>query len=350
MSQSPGYFKNAAGKVGNFLDRISNIFDSEDPIIILPYRGYANETRIYVKGRVLENEDIFIGQTENKIQNLINTVKRFETDEMAFANVRISIHNQVFDVETDTEGYFILDSEWNAPPKEKENDWLTAQVELIGLTNEDQATITATAEIYFPSKNADYGVISDIDDTVLQSHTTSRFKLKMLYATFLQDASKRLPMEGVVELFQAFVKGGDGKRTNPIFYVSHSPWNIYDLLEQFMEMQKLPKGPLLLRDFGITPSGEYSNHKITTIKHILAMYPNIPFVLLGDASQKDADFYLELAKSFPDRIKAIYIRKNKDNKNARRSAELIEANSNINAILVNSSAEMIAHGKQHGLL
>jgi len=350
MKHLTGYFKNAAGKVGNFLNRISNIFDSEDPIIIVPYRGYANETQIYLKGRVLENEDIFNGKSESEIRNLVNSFKRFETDEVSFANVQIRVHDQVFEVKTDHEGYFILDTDWVAPPKENENDWLVAGLTLMGYTDENSKSITATAEIYLPSKNADYGVITDIDDTVLQSHVTSRFKLKMLYATFLQDASKRLPLEGVVELFQSYVKGGDGKRTNPIFYVSHSPWNIYDLLEQFMEIQKLPKGPLLLRDYGIHTSGEFSNHKTSTIRHILKMYPQMPFILLGDAAEKDADFYLELAKEFPNQIKAIYIRKNKDNKNAIRSAALIEQHSTINAVLVNSSAEMIAHGKVHGFL
>ena len=60
--------------------------------------------------------------------------------------------------------------------------------------------------------------------------------------------------------------------------------------------------------------------------------------------------YLELANAYPNQIKAIYIRKNKDNKNARRSADLIEANSNINAVLIETTAEMITHGKANGLI
>ena len=350
MSKLSGYFKKAAGKAGNLLNRISNVFDSEDPIIILPYRGFANEHQIYLKGRVLENEDIFQGKTDSEIRNLVNSYKRFETDELPNVKVEIRINEQRFEVVTDDEGYFILATNWTPPTEKTTDNWISADLRLLGITNENNEPIEAEGAIYFPSKNAAYGIISDVDDTVLQTHVTSRFKLKMLYATFMQDASKRLPMEGMVKLFQAFAKGKDGKQDNPIFYVSHSPWNIYDLLEQFMDLQILPKGPILLRDYGIYASGAFKSHKIETIQLILKMYPTLPFLLFGDSAEKDADFYLTLAKEFPEQIKAIYIRKVKNNKNADRVAAMIDAHPNINAILVETSEEMLAHARANGWL
>jgi len=345
------HFKKAAQKGGSALSKVAEVFDSQDPLIILPYRGYANAERVFLKGRVLEDENIFQGKSQSEIRNLIDSFKRFETDEMPNAKVEVSINNQDFSAVTDEEGYFTIDEKWQtAPQKDADNRWISANLDLREVPKKEVPSVTAKGEIYYPSYNADYGIITDVDDTVLQTHVTSLFRLKMLYATFIQDGSQRLPMEGIVELFQAYVRGGDGKKENPIFYVSNSPWNLYDLLEEFLTVQKLPKGPILLRDYGIQPSGDFSGHKLNSISHILEMYPNLPFVMLGDTASKDADFYIDLAKKYPNRIKAIYIRQTRNTKNARRVAKLIEKYSNINAVLVNESKEMIEHGRKIGLL
>jgi len=336
-------------KVGKGISRFVEKFDSEDPIIIIPYRGYANAKRIYLKGRVLEDENIFKGKTDSQIQNIINSVRRFETDEIPNADVRITCANQTFECQTDEEGFFILDSKWKAPGKKTTNNRLDVKVELLYPTKLNSKKVKAKGEIYMPSKNADYGIITDIDDTILQTHVTSLFKLKMLYATIFKNAHQRLPMEGMVKLFKKFVKGENGKRENPIFYLSHSPWNIYDLLEEFLTIQKFPRGPLLLRDYGATPSGAFSNHKNSSISHILKTYPKLPFILLGDSADEDADFYIEIAKRFPKQIKAIYIRQTRNTKNARRIKKLIQKNTDVPAILVHSSDDIKSHGLENGL-
>ena len=343
-------FKKVGKKLGKGISRFAENFDSKDPLIILPYRGYANSKRIYLKGRVLEDENIFKGKTDSQIQNIINSYKRFETDEIPFADVRITCANQSFDCKTDEEGFFVLDKKWKAPAKKSTNNWLNVKVELLFPAKKNNKKITAKGEVYLPSKNADYGIITDIDDTILQTHVTSLFKLRMLYATMFRNAHQRLPMEGMVKLFKSFVEGGNGKRENPIFYLSHSPWNIYDLLEEFLKVQKFPKGPLLLRDFGITPSGDYANHKNSSIAHILKTYPKLPFVLLGDSAEKDTDFYIDAAKRFPNQIKAIYIRQTRNTKNARRIRKLIQKNTNVPAILIHSSNEIQDHGLENGFL
>jgi len=321
----------------------------EDPLMIVPYRGYANDKKIFLKGRVLENENILKGKNDGKIRNVINNFKRFETDETPNAQLLITCNGQSFECKTDEEGYFTLDQEWTAP-LETDNNWLPVNLELLFPTNDDDSKVTAQGEICLLSENADYGIITDVDDTILQTHVTSPLKLKMLYATFFKNAHQRLPMEGMVELFQAFERGNNGEKENPIFYVSHSPWNIYDLLEEFMELQKFPKGPILLRDYGIKPSGEYAHHKTTSIAHILKTYPNLPFVLLGDSADEDADFYIEMAKKFPERIKAIYIRQTRDTKNARRIKKLIETTTHVHIVLIHSSEEIKQNALTLGLL
>lgn len=346
------FFQNSVEEAEEWLHKVTRQFKGDDPIIILPYRGYANEKRLFLKGRVLEDESYWQNRTQGDLSNLLASFKRFDTDEIPFASVSIKIGGQTFKVQADHEGYFTLDTAWNLPSRHSNNRWLDVDIELLEPQTPTQAEskISSKGEVFLPAGKVSYGVITDVDDTVLQTHVTSRLKFKMLYATFMQNATQRLPMEGVVELFQAFAKGGNGQQENPIFYVSNSPWNLYDLLEKFMELQELPKGPIFLRDYGIRPAGEFSQHKLATITRILDTYPNLPFIMLGDTASKDADFYIQLAGQYPGRIKAIYIRLTKNNRNAKRVAELIQAQSDINAVLVQSSKEIRMHAQSIGLL
>jgi len=126
-------------RVGKVLDKL----DSTDPKIILPFRGYANKNQIYMKGRVLEDENIYKGYSNSRIRNLINSYKRFETDEVPNADVHITCNRQSFTCKTDTEGYFILDSTWSAPPRTDQHTWLPVDIDLLSPMAEDGSEIVA---------------------------------------------------------------------------------------------------------------------------------------------------------------------------------------------------------------
>lgn len=315
-------------------------------LIILLYRGYANTERIYLKGRVLEDENIVITETDGRVRNLINSFKRFETDEIPDASVLVHCNGQSFACKTDREGYFVVDEAWAIPAQEPQKRWLETSLELLSPISDIGHKIRAQGEVSFPSKQADYGIITDVDDTILHTHVDSPLKLRMLYNTFLKNAHQRLAMEGMPALLQAFSHGVAGQQENPVFYLSHSPWNMYDVLDAFLELQAFPKGPILLRDFGISPVGEYRHHKITSITHILEMYPELPFILMGDSAEGDADIYLEIARIFPSRIKAIYIRQTRDTKNARRVKKLVESQTDATAVLVREAEEIKKHAME----
>ena len=74
---------------------------------------------------------------------------------------------------------------------------------------------------------------------------------------------------------------------NPIFYVSSSPWNLYDLLEDFMELNAIPCGPIFLRDIG-TDAGKFiktpgHGHKLERARELIERFPTLRWVLLGDS-------------------------------------------------------------------
>jgi phosphatidate phosphatase APP1 len=122
----------------------------------------------------------------------------------------------------------------------------------------------------------------------------------------------RLPFEGVAALYRALQQGSDGRRHNPIFYLSGGPWNLYDIYHDFLEFQGIPAGPLLLADFGfefdklIHPPHE--KHKGESIDEIFATYPELRFVLIGDSGEHDPEIYVDAAERYPGRVIVIYIR------------------------------------------
>jgi phosphatidate phosphatase APP1 len=130
--------------------------------------------------------------------------------------------------------------------------------------------------------------------------------------TFLKNAHSRLPFEGVAAFYQALQSGRSGAEQNPVFYVSSSPWNLYDMLVDFLEINKIPKGPLFLKDYGFSHGKLFSEshalHKPKQIRNILNAYPHLKFILIGDSGQHDPEIYAEIIKEFPGRILVSYIR------------------------------------------
>src|SRR5690606_30277301 len=122
-------------------------------------------------------------------------------------------------------------------------------VEITSCAGPEGRTSRAIGQILVPPSDSRFGIISDMDDTVIRSHVTEFWKVARL--TMLHNARTRKPFEGVAAFYRALQAGGDGTRHNPIFYVSSSAWNLYDLFRVFLEHNQLPSGPILLRDYGI---------------------------------------------------------------------------------------------------
>ena len=159
-----------------------------------------------------------------------------------------------------------------------------------------------------PSSAAKIGIISDVDDTIISTHVTS--KLKMLLTVVLLNEHTRKPFEGVAAFYRALQRGVSGSDANPIFYLSNSAWNLYTLLVEFMNVHEIPLGPLLLRDFGdhLLLSHDRKSHKWKNIQLLLKTFADLPFVLIGDSGEQDPEIYRDVVKEYPERIRVIYIR------------------------------------------
>lgn len=307
-------------RLGQFAAAVEETFDdlayrlrtrlgSHDPLQIVTYRTYGNTNRLYVKGRVLEGKTIGKASKSDSLwNNIVSMYQRFESDEVPNARLKINIQGKEHFTTTDSEGYFTIEFVMEEP-LHSAGMWHTVEVELVDAPILSIQGLKSKAEILIPPADAEYGIISDIDDTVVRTTATSL--IAMARNTFLHNAYTRLPFAGVSEFYKALQLARNGKRNNPFFYVSSSPWNLYDLLIDFLDLNDIPPGPLLLRDFGLDrhkESGSHMGHKFTEIENILITYPHLNFVLIGDSGQEDPKIYREVVRKFPGRVLAIYIR------------------------------------------
>jgi phosphatidate phosphatase APP1 len=319
------------------------------PPVIQPYRGFGTATTLYAWGRVLEDRKVRAALPEDTIpDNVAAMFRRFASREMPRVRVKAQFQDVVREVATDREGYFhfFLQPSAELPP---DRNWHEVALSLASVDGTAQAE--AVGQVLVPPVEAEFGIISDIDDTVLQSGVTKRWEL--VRNTLLRNAHMRLPFEGVAGLYRALQRGITGRGQNPIFYVSSSPWNLYDVLEHFLELQGIPQGPLFLRDLGIDREKFFAmstaKHKARQIERIMDTYPGLKFILIGDSGQEDPEIYRDAVNRHPGRILAIYIRDvaapAREEAVHRIAQELAEAG--VEMVLTPDSEGAARHAAQH---
>lgn len=320
-------------------------------VMIMPYQGFGNDKELFFLGRVLRDRGIGISRLEDSSwHNFKKMYKRFMTWEIPGAQVEASFNGVKQIATTDEEGYFEFRIEVPQPIR-SQNPWQKIQVELLTEVVRKQEPVIVSNEVFVPSEHVEFGVISDIDDTIVQTGATRLWE--MFKTTFFGNAQTRVPFPGVAAFYQALSKGLVGKENNPFFYVSSSPWNLYDFLQELMEIHHLPNGPLMLRDIGLSRehliAGSHVQHKLVQIERIFEFVKDIPFILIGDSGQHDAEIYLQVIKDFPGRVKMVYIRDVDPAKHAKvlKTADEI-AKSGVEMMLVTDTMEAAHHAVSKG--
>lgn len=276
-------------------------------LIIEPYMGYGTPSKLVLSGRVLEDKDpILSAAADSKWRNLRNTFRRLATNEVAGARVRATYRGISTTAASDPEGYFRI--EIDLPEPVAAGPWEEVALEL-GESHQHTAA-AAKGEALVPPASARFGVISDIDDTVVTTNVTSTFR--MLSTVLLSNAHARMPFHGIAAFYRALQRGASGAEGNPMFYVSNGPWNFHGLLVEFFRLNRIPVGPLFLRDFGprvlFSSDKPQASQKLLHIDRILETYGRLPFILIGDSGERDPEIYAETLRRHPERIRVIYIR------------------------------------------
>jgi phosphatidate phosphatase APP1 len=329
--------RHGAGAIERLVDR--------DPYHIAPYRGYGREGRVLLLARVLQDEGLPPADVRrSKASNLIAMLKRIESDPLPFARIRARLPEGDRELIADNEGFV---REWLETGAAGAAGWGSVPLELLHPAGVVSGIVPAP--ILTADGSARFGVISDMDDTVLQSEVTSFIRAAGM--VLLGNARTRLPFAGVAAFYRALEAGTSG-RTNPIFYVSSSPWNLYDVIAEFLDAERIPAGPLLLRDWDPGPSlFRNAGHKTRLIREILETFPSLQFILVGDSGQEDPEIYADLVEAHPQRILAVYIRnveaRPERSEAIRRLAKDVAATGST-LVLADDTLTIASHAAAHG--
>ena len=144
----------------------------------------------------------------------------------------------------------------------------------------------------FPA-NADFIIVSDIDDTILLTEVNSR--LKMAYNNMFKDVDEREAISGTPDLYREISKGATGMGTPHFIYLSSSPAFLSRSLKKFLIYNEFPTGTLVLKK-SLT-SGDHTNHKTDWLERVVKRYDNRPVMLFGDSGEQDLGIYSNFVES-----------------------------------------------------
>lgn len=252
------------------------------------------------------SEEVGLQENSQEFDNLQDVLSMFLVDSESFKTLTLYINNQsVLFGRSGFNGHIQNTVEITSNRKDISLDIEIHEAVLSTEKRQRQGVIRL-----IPSQGI--SIISDIDDTIKDSHVLD--KKELIKNTFLRPAK---PVKSMNLWYQELRRYYSiAQKSNVYFhYVSASPWQLYPTLEKFLQQYGFPSGSLYLKNFRVKdssilqflkPSTEY---KVETISRLIKRYPRREFILIGDSGEHDPEIYGRIVKAFPDQVKMIYIRK-----------------------------------------
>lgn len=291
-----------------------------------PYFGYRSADRLVLSARALGSAPVGFA-AQSRWRALRTMMAQFASREIAGLDVRLVVQGadgkaQDHVVQTNAEGFAHFDIElgapWILPPH---TQW--ERVELHWRNGAGEQAIEA--HVLAMGTTTDLGIISDIDDTIIETGITGSFRQiarnwRRVLAHMPHERDtvagagpfyRALAGEAGEDVKAAFDRGGASPR-RPIFYISSSPWNLFSYLVTFKQTNDLPIGPLVLRDWGLNRatlgSRSHGAHKSVALDTLLTMHQGIKFALIGDDTQGDLPAFAKAVDEHPGQIAAVILR------------------------------------------
>ena len=321
-------------------------------VVVEPYRGYGSDREAFLIGRVFRQTHAEEAADLHDLwAHLRDIARRIRRRALAGVPVTATLGTATSEAETDRDGYYRVHLNLFGKPAGGKDGWHAAK-----LTVAVGPIIEAETSVFIPPPGSRFVVVSDIDDTVM--HTGVANKLAMLWRLFVARAESRVAFSGVAAFYRALHHGVNGGEANPILYVSRAPWGTYDMLTTFFRAHDIPVGPeLFLREWGLSWRHPWprraSDHKCELIDNMLALYPDMPFVLIGDSGQHDPEVYADIVQRHAGRVTAIYIRDVTPNPQRRAKVERLARNvagSGSTMVLAADCTVMAEHAAVSGLI
>lgn len=270
------------------------------PASFQSYGGYATSRMVEIRGRVLRmREQGDPRGPASRWRTLLKSLRLFLSREVPGATVELQAGEQRHRALSDEEGYVCF----HVPrPEGVDQPWLELPARVVDAGRYEVHPGRVDCRVRVPADDSAFGVVSDIDDTILRTEVERRWR--MVWRSLSHDVYRREAIDGAPTFYRDLA-GGNA----PFFYLSNSPWNLYPVLLRFLSHSQFPDGPLMLRDFGLRGRKSRKEHKLDSLRRLLGNYRHLRFLLIGDSGEKDAQIYARASEEFPGRITAVVIRR-----------------------------------------
>lgn len=271
---------------------------------IILHRGFGNENFVELSGHVfLSYAEDQVSKKHSIFRTIWNNLRRYINKPAQRIEVELSIQESSITTKTNEHGFFSI----QIPCTTKQVGWHRYEAKVASLQLKEQGEfLVCTA--------SETAVISDIDDTLLVSH--SRVSWRKLYTYLTKNTGQRKPTDSLRKMLAELPSLNDEKLVNEFFYVSNSEWNLYEFLLAFFDLNEIPKGVYALKNIIhsplalITKQGEahLEGHKSNSIQKLMRFYPKKQFILVGDTSQYDPQIFETLVTEQASSIKAVVLK------------------------------------------
>lgn len=266
---------------------------------IVPYTGYGSPEWVRVLCRVLLAKPVDPDETSKRRRRRgeqgIRGWRSFTSVPVGGVPVVIEVGGTRIEVLADRGG--VVDTK---VPVSLEPGWHRA-------TLHTEGSEPVEAPIWIVGPDVRFGIISDVDDTVMVTALPRPFVA--FWNTFVLDEHARIPTPGMAVLFERLVRSHPG---SPVIYLSTGAWNVAPTLTRFLSRNLYPAGPLLLTDWGPTHDRWFRSgqeHKQENLRRLAEEFPDVRWLLIGDDGQHDEEHYERFALDHPDKVAAVAIRR-----------------------------------------
>jgi phosphatidate phosphatase APP1 len=288
------------------------------------YASHGRPERFVLTGRAVELDSRHLKEDgRGKWREVLHNLRRFRLDQLVSRQVRLSVLGRTLEVSTDADGGFHI--ELAAARSLFPAGFAAVTARVLGPQGEPLDP-ESTGAVQVIGKRARYALVSDIDDTILESNVAHRRQL--IWNTFARGADRMRPVPGMADVYRELAAAG---REKPgVFYVSGSPVNLHRKLSAFLELNGFPPGSFILKNLGLRsivpeplqawgpfaklapadPLVATEDYKTRHLRALMTELAELKFVLIGDSGEKDPEVYASLARDpvLGPRVAAIYIR------------------------------------------
>jgi phosphatidate phosphatase APP1 len=270
----------------------------------ISHTGYGSQDFVRVLGRVLlsrQTQGQAPGEGDGNIRELRDTSgeqrgwRAFVTAGAMNVPVHVVAGDRTADTFSDRSGYIdVVIPEPGLTP-----GWHAVTIEAEGGK-------PVKAAVLIIDREATFGIVSDIDDTVISTSLPRPFIAA--WNTFVRQETARHLVPGMAPMFRTLIGENPGA---PTFYLSTGAWNTAPTLTRFLKRHGYPAGPMLMTDWGPTNTGWFRSgqeHKTEALHRLAREFPRIRWILIGDDGQHDPKIYGDFARDRPEVVEAIAIR------------------------------------------